>query len=355
MTEPDDTAIDGWPDQQLRATANAFFGLGADSDMPEHVRFLIGVVRAIHNRHQQEADGEQAPAVFFSQPFAPPTIPADDLSSQPMLDTGLNELGGALWFVGPVVRSGLGLRFDPWPADGDLFDHVSADLGLGEVPAVLFEPRSDPPTLRHYPSGFAVPDDVAVVPLGGEDIDLDRVLAVIDTAHVAHLQTSQGGPAAAKLWQNRSKHYPVLDAEARIQFILRVALQGAFPATVVREELPQSAGRLDLEIEETNAESGTLIRHALLELKVLRSYGSTGNAVSDADNRAAVKEGVGQAAVYRDQDGARASALCCFDMRKVPSGTECFKGVRTTAARKQVRLRVWHIFPTAKAYRAAQA
>jgi hypothetical protein len=77
--------------------------------------------------------------------------------------------------------------------------------------------------------------------------------------------------------------------------------------------------------------------------------------VADSETKAVVKEGVTQAASYRAERKAKASALCCFDMRKGFSGVDCFKGVNALARREKVRLCVWHLFHTSKEYRDALA
>jgi hypothetical protein len=347
------TEIQGWPDDNLRATAYAHHGEGADSDLPEWLRFLIGVVRIINNRARQAPEPEQTPAAFFLAPGGPSSVEGADLRSEPMLDNGLSELGGQLWFVGPVPRNGLALALPEWPTDAELFERIEGELAIGDLPAVLFDPRPDPPQVRHYPNGLADRDGVEVIATAGQPIDLARVLDVIDVAHRAHLEKPRSSPEGARLWQNGTKHRPKRDAEARIQNILRIALQAAFPATVVRDEQPQSSGRLDLEIEEALQPAGTFIRHALLELKVLRSYTSGGTSVSATRVAEAIEEGLRQAIAYRDERRTLASALCCFDMRKTHSGDSCFAPVATHAGEQKVALRVWPLYGTAAQFRQA--
>jgi hypothetical protein len=111
------------------------------------------------------------------------------------------------------------------------------------------------------------------------------------------------------------------------------------------------SGRLDLEIEEPLMQAGEFVRHAILELKVLRSFGSTGSSVSKTEIRKIVKEGVEQAASYREERDAHASALCCFDMRTKSTRKKCFHGIQASAKKRDVKLRVWPIFASAKEFR----
>ena len=347
------TEIPGWPDDNLRATVHAHYGDGADADLPEWLRFLIGVVGIIDNRARQASESEQTPAVFFLAPGGPASLDGANLRSEPLLDNGLSELGGQLWFVGPVPRNGLAFALPEWPTDAELFERIEGELAIGDLPAVLFDPRPDPPQVRHYPNGLADRDRVEVIATAGQPIDLARVLDVVELAHRNELEKPRSSPEPARLWQNGAKHHPKRDAEARIQNTLRIALQATFPATVVRDEQPQSSGRLDLEIEEALQPAGTFIRHALLELKVLRSFTETGTRVSAAKVAEAIEEGLRQAIAYRDERGTLASALCCFDMRKAHSGDSCFAPVSKRAGEKKVALRVWPLYGTAAQFRKA--
>jgi hypothetical protein len=341
----------GWEDDDLRKTATANFGLGNDSGLPASIRFLVGVARAIRNRHQQAGIGsEQTPAIFFRLPNGPAGVEAKTLKNQPMLDNGLTQLGGSFWFVGPPVCGALGLPVLDWSDDGEVFKRAKDELGLGDIQAVLFDPRAKTPALRHYPQGLARPDEVTVSAFAGEKMDLERVIEIVDEATKSHLQGPAGG---AGLWTDASRHWPSDQAEKNIQFALKVALHHALPTAVVREEQPQMVGRLDLEVEEPLMEEGKFIRHAILELKVLRSYRSTGTEVRLSQMRKAVKNGMQQAIAYRQARKARAAALCCFDMRVKGARKNCFHGVKAPAERQKVELRVWPIYASAEERREA--
>jgi hypothetical protein len=343
----------GWEDEDLRQTATANFGLGNDSGLPDAVRFLVGVARAIRNRHQQAGAGtEQDPAIFFHLPNGPSTIDAKTLKRQPMLDNGLTQLGGSFWFVGPPVCGALGLPVSDWSDDGAVFGKAVDELGLGDVQAVFFDPRGKTHALRHYPKGLAKPDVVTVSAFAGENMDLERVIEIVDEATTTHLAGPAGG---ANLWADAKQHRPADRAEKNIQFALKVALHHALPTAVIREEQPQMVGRLDLEVEEPLLEEGKFIRHAILELKVLRSYRSTGTEVRLPQTRKAVKDGVQQAIAYRKARKARAAALCCFDLRVRDQRKDCFHGVRAPAQREQLELRVWPIYASAEEWREANA
>lgn len=352
MSNANDGQIMGWSDQSLRATVDDNFGLGAETGLPPEVRYLLGVVRVIKSRREKiDVDpkidhGEELPAIFFFSPQLPDSIPLERLTQAPMLNNGLNALGGHFWFVGPIGNYGRGLALEHWAEDAQVFDYA-AKLDIDQLPAVLLDNRLDPIELRHFPKGLADPEIAEVVSLGGKDISIDEVLTHVSRAHQANMQTPTLVPKDLKLWENASKHRPVTSAEQRIQTILRIALSGAMPATVVREELTLPAGRIDLEIQEFRGK-GVVISHAVLELKVLRSYGSTGNSVSAAEVKKVITEGISQAAAYRDDHDTKAAALCCFDMRKVETGEKCFTAVRKPAKEMRVELGVFYLYASAK-------
>lgn len=351
MTRDSLTQIAGWDDDDLRETADANFGLGTEAGLPDPIRFLVGVARTIRNRHHETGlDSEEVPAIFFLQPKGPSSVDPIEFESQPMIDDGRTKLGGRFWFVGPPVYGAIGLAVSNWDDMGEIFDLAGTELELGHVPAVFFDPRGKKPNLRHYPRGLKHRDDVTVSSFQGEKMSLERVIEVVDEATRTHLDGPAGG---AGLWKKASQRWVSDKAEKNIQFALKVALHHALPTAVIREEQPDMAGRLDLEIEEPLMEDGKFIRHAILELKVLRSFGSTGAAVSETHTRKTVKDGVQQAIAYRKARKARGAALCCFDMRVKDARKDCFRGVKAPARREKLALRVWPIYASAEERRKA--
>jgi hypothetical protein len=352
MSEASVGPVEGWPDDSLRQTVDGSYGLGSDAGLPLQIRFLIGVVRLIRIRQEKIAaepdtqHGEDLPAVFFFSPQLPDSLEAFQLQRSPMLNNGLTPLGDRFWFVGPLGNYGRALDLQGWSDDAEVFDRAG-ELGIDGLPAVLLDNRHDPVELRHFPKGLGDPEIAEVVSLGGRDISIEEVLGHVRRAHETNMKTPKLIPRDLKLWENASKHRPVEQAEKRIQTILRIALAGAMPATVIHEEPNIPAGRIDLEIQEYRG-VGVVISHALLELKVLRSYGSTGKPVSAAEVEEVITEGISQAAAYRDDHETKAAALCCFDMRKSESGEQCFAAVREPAEEKKVALGVYYLFASAR-------
>jgi len=346
---------DEWADAELLATARENRGVGIDAGLSEEARFLAGAVRVILKRlaNDQLPLGD-ALGVFFLHPTGPSGEAT--LDSYPMLDNGLTPIEGRLWFVSPVVTSGKCLALEAWE-DAAVFKFACDELNVGPLPAIVFEPRTRHPEARYYPLGLAQPERYEQLRLSGATISLPEILAVIDLIHKRVLVTPNAHALGPALWQKPRKHWPSSSAEQLIQMHLRTGLTTAFPSCTVRPEQSQSTGRLDLEIEELDwSDPSTVTRHAILELKVLRSYTNTGGTVSTAQTSGAVTEGLTQAWAYREDRRARSSALCCFDMRVAFTGEKCFTcTIKVRAGNLKVALRVWHLFASARAYRTALA
>ena len=100
-------------------------------------------------------------------------------------------------------------------------------------------------------------------------------------------------------------------------------------------------------------QEGGLVPKAILELKVLRSFGSKGAPVAENTNKESVTEGVKQATAYQKERNAEGTALCCFDMQKDRTGEACFIHAQPLAKRNGIVLRVWYLFNSAIAFRNA--
>ncbi len=353
--EPGAPDLPGFDDEELRRTLIANYGAGSDAGLPDHVRFLGGVVKLIRRRLSDKAPGgAAAPAVFILTAGPPTSLPDASLRRVPMLSNGLTPVDSHIWFVGPAVNLGHGLAIPNWE-DDEVFASASR-MCVGTSPTIIFEPRTASPEGRFYPNGLDAPDDFHHLRLGGTVIQMDDVLAVVDRVYRTQLITPGAQSKAGKLWRSASKFWAAEDAEDTVQLYLRTGLAAAFPSCIVRGEQSQVSGRLDLEVEEpSDTDRSVVVRHAILELKVLRSFGSGGAAISNASIKTWISEGVDQAEEYRLERGSRASALCCFDMRSAVTGERCFAHVLQAATNANVTLRVWHLFSSAKAYRVFQA
>jgi hypothetical protein len=337
----------GWEDHELLSTAWENVGLGADEGLPDEVRFVANVTRLIRVRLAEVITGETVPAVFFLLPEGPADVP---LKPEPLFHNGLVPFGGAFWFVSPVVTNAHRFALDNWD-DAQAFDLAEQELSIGRAVAVLFDPRPATPQLYLYPQGLGERDRAMRLRLDASDVSLADVLDVVDRVHENFLITPGAQDSVGTVWRNRAQFRPVPKAEAVIQMYLRIGLQSAFPSCVVRREQHGVAGRLDLEVAEpVPGRVAALEPKAVLELKVLRSVGSTGLPVSEMQTKEWVKDGIKQVAAYQKERKAREAALCCFDCRREYTGDACFAHVKTLARTNKVVVRVWHLFNSAKAF-----
>ena len=348
-------SLGNWSRADFRGTISRFRGVGAHSGVPDDVRFIAGVARIVLQRNawmttQEDADKEDM-AIFLLSP----AIGAESVDAirVPMLDNGLTAVVSRLWFATPSVISA---RYSELPNDTDdaRIRYVADELGLGTLPAIVYDSRTPNHALRWYPKGLAELEDVEVIALTG-NVDQEAVFSTISDLCNECFVTPTGLPSGVSLWQDASRHWPQANAEALIQSHLKASLLGRFPYCTIRHEQLQTAGRTDLEIEEYDAlDRSMVIYHCILELKVLRSHRSTGTAVSNAENQNWIQKGVEQAASYRNHKGARWSALCCFDMRQVDEDdTVCFAHVRHEADSVSVELWRWKLYASSEEYREA--
>lgn len=348
-----------WLDADLARTAREQAGIGATADLPPSVRFIEGVTRLLRTRlaKNPQTSDSNLPAVFLLHPT--PIHRKNFIESRrvPMLDNGLTPLTGRLWFLSAAAISGHYIPIEECLNaydDDALFSFITDILATGSVPAVLFDPRAGISTIRFYPNGIAHPEYYRLLPLNGSHTSIKDILEAITHIYESCLITPDAQPTAAKLWTKSDKWFPAENAEALIQVSLKAGLVGAFPWCVVRHEQASTPGRVDLELEENDpAQPGSTIRHAVIELKVLRSFRSTGTPVPQSETEDWVESGVLQAAAYRDDKRSRAAALCCFDMRKEDLGDSCFSHVSSLAGNRDVILQRWYIFASSKLYRAS--
>src|SRR4051812_16930658 len=79
-----------WSDADLLATLRNSGGIGADTGLPDHVRFLANVAKLIRRRLAQPTQNTdpEVPAIFVFRP-TPPSVQGYVSTRVPMLDNGL--------------------------------------------------------------------------------------------------------------------------------------------------------------------------------------------------------------------------------------------------------------------------
>lgn len=356
MPEGGPDAFGAWKAAELVETARQEAGSGADDGVPDEARFVANVAKLLWRRRARpDAAGDsESPAVFLLCP-APGALPGSgEPRRQPMLDNGLTAVTGRIWFVAAVVVSGryLEVQLDD---DGDLFSLVADIYGMAGVPAMIFNPREGTPVARFYANGLGEPDRYEPVPIGDPEVTVERVIDTVQIVYQQCLITPEA-KAGPKLWSDAPKARPSSQAEMIIQGDLKTGLVIAFPTCTVRHEQTMPEGRLDLEVEQSDAlDRSLVVRHVLLELKVLRSFRESGKSVPHSETMESIELGVKQAAAYRDSKGVRNAILCCFDMRVRDTGNTCFEHVKELAEQLKVMLKRWFLYSQSRFLRDALA
>ncbi|CAB1058849.1 hypothetical protein D1BOALGB6SA_3607 [Olavius sp. associated proteobacterium Delta 1] len=348
------SGLGGWSQDDLRSTLQEFSNVGSDFDIDETIRFIRGVVNVVRKRERID-EGNTDPRKLSVFLLAPDAYAQGDLPREPMIDSGMTVLAGKIWFVNAPVIAG---KMKPIITDvaDEIFRIVTDEINVGEVPAVVVDPRPPVTEVRYYHNGMRLPDDRISLRIDCSDITIQEICDIINRVYNQCLITPDAQPEGNKLWKNSSKFRPYRNAEHRVQAFLKPAFAGAFPTCRIYHESAGTAGRADLHIEEPDPfNRENVINIAVIELKVLRSYGETGSSYSDTNVREWIEEGIRQAYMYRKEKGHRFAALCCFDMRKTDNGSVCFEPYNNFAEEKNVELRRWYLYSSSKVYRIVES
>ncbi len=356
MTDMGQGNLGSWSNDDLQKTFREASEAGADADLPDEVRFLSGVAKLVKKQLVQASQegGLKEPAIFLLAPKISSAHSNLPLKRVPMLDNGKTAVNGRLWFVSPVVVVGHYVAF-PDRGDDENFRYITDDLNLGDVPTIILDPRQDPIEFRFYPNGLSDANSCTLLTVPDPDVSLEKVLDEVSQIYERDLITPDAQGVGGKLWKTPDDYIPMSEAEVRIQSYLKTGLGAKFSTCTIRTEQSSKSGRLDILVEEIDPRNRGIVKvHVLLELKVLRSYWSSGTAVSEKTTLDWIEDGVIQAAFYRDDRYAIAAALCCFDMRETNMGVSCFDHVLELANTHVITLWVRFCYSSAKRYRKDQ-
>jgi hypothetical protein len=326
---------------------------GDVADLQDDVRFQTYVARHINRREQNEnAEFDQPAAFILVPPEAYERLKVGRVEER-LIHTGSKRLTGRIHFVTSAAISSIVEEYQG--DDHELFARITA-MSFAAHPTLIYVPQKPSSTLSYYPQGTATDDGVTDVRLIAPPVTASAIQSAIDAVHKQELVTPDQNKLYP-LWQDAAKGRPQELAEARIQYVIRVGLTTRFIPYSIRQEQPAKVGRTDLEIiDDRTGPQGSAIHHAVLELKVLRSRGSTGNAYTDESIQAHIKDGVEQAHAYGRDKNTNLQMLCCFDMRDSDTGNSTtFARIATDANKLNVLLSRWYLYRDSNAYRAAIA
>jgi hypothetical protein len=270
-----------------------------------------------------------------------------DATREPILDNGSRSIAGKLWVAAPTLVNGYFATFaatDP----GGVFEEVKLK-GIGDRPALVFDPSATDPEIRYYPFGLNEDGRVQRFSIANEIFTVAALDKVLRQFHEDNIITPDAALSDFNPWSDGRKYIPRERTEAFLQGMLKMILSIAFGKCRIDFEVRGTEGRCDLLItsRSTTVASGW-ISHAALELKVLRSFTSSGRRVSAPARTKAVSDGLLQVIAYRRERDAQEGMLCCFDMclPKHSNGATIFNGILPRAKRNKIELRHYRLYGT---------
>lgn len=324
-------------------------GRGSDADAPELLRFGRTMVQLVARRESQASAEYDRPAAFV---FLPrdwmENVPAD-ARRMPLLHTGHYSLTGKIHFVN-VAGNGRSLDYEGDAAE--LFDKLY-EVGAQSFPTLVYSPKSGSSILSWYANGVIASDNIEVWSVAADSPTPERITEVLSRAYEGHLITPDQMGDNYKVWEDPTKGWAHNNAEKRVQHAIKLTLLGGFRHCSIREEQPGKDGRTDLEIvEDQDRPYNQIVHHAVLELKVLREKGSTGNSYTEVAINDHIRDGLEQAHKYGDGRSFNERMLCCFDMRGINKGADAvFAEIQQEAGKLGVLLRHWFLYRSSEHWR----
>lgn len=340
-------------DRQLLAVAPRSM-YGDVDQLPESVRFQVYVSRLVQLRERQtDAEAAGAAAFVLVTPTQQQALKAEGRKLDRTVHSGQVRLAGRVHFMTYRAQSSV---YEEHTGDANaVYDRI-AELQCDKLPTLVYLPSDGESTLSYYPQGTYTDDGMVKVELSAGPVTEAEILIAIDAVYRNQLCTPDNC-SPNKVWQDASKCRPVKEAERTVQQFVQSGLAARFHWCTILAEQPGKLGRTDLEVvDDRNGEPGTITHHALIEMKVLRSFGSTGNEYAAASNDDAIVKGLNQANSYGTAKNSLLRMLCCFDMRSKDVGdVATFSHVHADAQTLGVGLRRWYLYRSSDDMREALA
>ncbi|WP_414486539.1 hypothetical protein [Stenotrophomonas maltophilia] len=349
-------AIDGglWSEDSLAGTVRAYNGSGYNQELPPFTQFCHEASKIIRRRRATVGNPlGNGPVIFILEGVIPES--QCDTEIRHLFNLGEESIEGRLWTGASRLAMATGVRL-PEGSAADRIKYVIETLGMGNLPAIYYDACTEEHIMRTFPAGLADHENYRDLSLKTSDFSLEHLRLMLEGAHAKLLFSPTASNLARKLWKDPEKTIPIQHAEKGVQDILHVALTArlGFGSIAVRQEGTSELGRYDFHLEEQDpVDPSVWTHHAIVELKVLKSFTSSGNPVAAADNMEAVSKGLKQAAGYRSDHACRFAALSCYDMRKQPDPEAAIAHEVHNAIAWDVGLWAWPLFPTAERARDA--
>ncbi len=193
-----------------------------------------------------------------------------------------------------------------------VFDRLE-EMGLGSAPVAIVDVANR--VMRCFVGGAESENELRTpLPKTKRAVTLSNLIDVIEEVRVEGLLTPQVCPSS--IWTDQEAYVPGEHVERDIQWGVAMALRSSFRPVVVDSEKITSVGRIDINLVDPEPKPGCTIHPAVIELKALKSFTSSGNSYSPRSNLAAAMSGFRQTAAYKKKLKAALGLLACFDLRK---------------------------------------
>ncbi len=345
--------LGAWKGDSAQLATAQRSSFGDVDDLPAELRFQVYVSRMIRKREARAGTETSGAAAFILCTSEQQEEFAQGRSLDRNAHTGRVQLAARLHFVTPRAATSV---FEEYAGDDTgLFKRIK-DLQCDRLPALIYLPSTDGSTLTYYPHGTHTDDGILDVQVNYGPVTEAEVLAVIDAVYRTALCTPDNS-GTTKFWKDAGNGHPVKEAERTVQDLLRAGLAGRFNWCSIRSEQAGKVGRTDLEIiDDRTGDAGSSTHHALLELKVLRSFSHMGAAYPASGATEAVTKGLEQANSYGNDKNSLLRMLCCFDMRTDdPGDAATFAHVKVNAETLCVSLKRWYMYRSSEHLRKAEA
>lgn len=347
-----DATLGGWGEDRAELAAVPVEGVGLYANQPEYVDFQKSAFQLIAKAAASPPPKELGPAYFVLGDAALFARVRGEATNVPMLrvDDSI-QLFGRLWIVPRNLGQGYAVdtaKLTP----SQVFDYIQS-YGGGHRPAIAVHPAL-PTEAMVYSKGAAEPEECEHFDLSVTNVTIESLDKVLDGLYSVIRSPDQS--SERPLWHDTNKGCPVQNAEKAVQHEVTRALAGRFGWLMdVRSEQPSSIGRTDVELVQFRGlPLGQNIRHALIELKVLRSTTVNGKGVKPKLMVRHISQGVRQASEYGEAANSNIRMLCCYDMRHTDDGTDAvFKDFKQPAADRKVVLRRFFLYRSSDALREA--
>lgn len=290
--------------EALKRSANKIDSLISDDDP---VAWEPGWLNSFRRWGANLSDGETILFIFAEHP----SILGNSRSCSPIFNIA-NEakLVNGVYIVGRAVTSN-GWQYGGVGDFQKTCQEIASDSDLCPLPAVILGRK--PGCMVYYRAGLLDEIDSSI------EIDLNKVestlnegtlLGALDVFAAEQLNSQE---MRRQLWDDASKFIPKERAESIVQESVLIALRVMFTGYTTLAETNIPIGRTDLFMIGKNEKDPA---RGLLELKVLRSFSSTGSKINESVLKQHLMGGRIQARTYGSQLGACIRLLCSYDLRK---------------------------------------